>query len=291
MSVNTTQKPATSLEELYTRNTAVPAHNVAWLLTGHSGSGKTTMATTGLEPVFFDFFDPQGPASVQAALKAGRRIVYDDRWTRFDPDDPTLIGEWAREHARRRATPGFWEGVGTYVIDSWTMLEYAQRVAFEAELAQSGETLSGFRWGDMGRPLISRISALLSLPCDVVLITHLKNVAVRPKGALVEPPPIWRLAATGQLVTQLQVRFCERYVLAPIEMSVPDPKQSGKTIQTKQYKVLTQAMGGYDAITRIGGGAFNTYEPANIKELRRKAGYATADKPHDAGKSAVDGKG
>ena len=80
---------------------------------------------------------------------------------------------------------------------------------------------------------------------------------------------ITKIDATPKMQNRIPQIFDEIYVMLT-------NRENGKEVR----KLLTQPSGRYTAGSRLGGdGTFDTYEEPNLKQLRKKLGWSTEDKP------------
>ena len=228
------------------------------LICGESGSGKTYLLKTCRQPVWIDSFDPGGTKCIRTAIQDPDRHIYaDTRWEQEDPKKPSVYTEWAKEMNRRDAA-GFFNEIGTYVIDSLTTLGDA---VMNEILRRAGIAGQAPRFTKDYTPqkflLMNHIKALMNLPCNFILTGHLESLKDEVTGDL-----SFRLAATGQARFRIPLLFDEVYVTRP--------KEGSKSIT---YQLLTQSTGRYLARSRLAeGGKIETLIEPDITKLLRKVG-------------------
>lgn len=234
------------------------------LIIGGSGTGKTTLACSGRRPVHIDSFDPDGTVSVRRGIEEGW-IIAD---TRFEDGDFYL---WD-EVIHKRIKSGYFNNIGTYVLDSFTTFSDAVMGIVLRGLTRKADRAPGGRGGapihteylkipqENDWPLQMNIcmnalngdKGILRLPCDVIVIGHLedrknKNGNVIAKG----------LYCTGKLLTRIPRLFQELYICGVEETS-----------KGLAYYVQTQPEGLVEARTRLGaGGLLSFREPHNIERM------------------------
>lgn len=239
------------------------------LIAGESGTGKSFLLSTARKPVFIDSFDPGGSKCLRPWIEKGE-ILVDTRWEHepnFKPKGtwkPTVYEEWAKVTNERKKN-GFYNHLGTYVVDSGTRLADA---IMNFTLGKRGAAGNAPQWEKDYTPqkvlFQNAVQALLSLPCDFIMTGHLE-----PDKDEVTGKVTWRYMATGKATVAIPLLFDEIYV------TLASPKGQGV-----EYKLLTAGAGRYLARSRLAQeGRLDTYEEPNIKKILRKAGLPTDDKP------------
>lgn len=97
------------------------------LLLGESGVGKTFMLRTARKPVHIDSFDPGGTKGLKPWIDKGE-ILVDTTFEGEDPTNPKMYSEWKKEFKYRKNN-GYFNYIGTYVIDSATSWSEARSLA------------------------------------------------------------------------------------------------------------------------------------------------------------------
>lgn len=231
------------------------------MITGEVGSGKTTILATARRPILIDSFDPGGARSIRDAVREGYVIV-DNRYEEEDAHKPVAFERWETEF-RRRMKEGFFDGLGTYCIDSATTWAEAILNKILAKNGRPGGIPTLPDWQFQINAIRDLSKTFTSLPCDCILTAHIYTNTDPKTGRSSS-----QIGLSGQLRGKLPALFDELYVMVPQETS-----------KGVAYKVLTRNDGFYKARTRLGSnGRFETYEEPNIKRLLAKAGLSTDDK-------------
>lgn len=241
---------------------------VNFLIYGDFGTGKTTLATTCPRPVFIDCFDPGGTKTraLQPLIDSGD-IIVDSRWQGDSWKDPHCYMEWEHEMASREQD-GFFEYVGTYMLDSIT--RWADSMMWE--ILRRGTPGKGTRKGknpelqDYGVQQLTAVDWLgrfMSYPCHVLVTGHIGLIRDEVTGGLETG-----LLLSGKLSDKVPNVFDEKYITWA--------RESPKGVE---YKLQTRNDGKYKAETRMGGTTFQLYEDPDIRSLLRRAGRAWEDKP------------
>lgn len=274
------RKEVEELQQLYEKRST--ERLLTALIIGRSGGGKTTLACSGRRPVHIDSFDPQGTESVRKWIKEGW-IIPD---TRFEGGDFEL---WDEVY-ERRFDGGYFNNIGTYVLDSWTTVSDSVMNLVLKGLTRKADRSSG---GKSGAPIQTELlripqendwplqmnicmnlltgpKGILKLPCDVILIGHLEDKKTK-QGAIIGKG----LYSTGKHMVRIPRYFQEIYVC--------DTEETSRGIS---YFVQTQPEGLVDARTRMGaGGLLQFKEPHDIKNMdtlmrmMRKCGLNPQHKP------------
>ena len=237
------------------------------LIYGVSGSGKTYSLRTARRPVHLDSFDPNGSQSLDDVILTPENptgFVYAD--TRFefeDPAKPTAWKLWSSEIKRRFASKYF-DNIASYATDLTSMSSAAMNEVLNKAGRPGGVPQQNDYLPQMTM-IENAMRFILSLPCDVYILAHVNIIKDEIVGRLSYSPLI-----TGKLVVRVPLMFSEIYVALTRE-----------TAKGLEYRFLTQAAGSYTARTRLGkGGKFDQYERPDYKNLLRKAGKSTDDKPY-----------
>ncbi len=255
------KKELSALQDLY--NSHPKKDSFKCMLSGGTGSGKTYSLLTARKPVLLDSFDPDGWVSIRDQINKG--IYVDSRFETDDPKDPTAFAAWEKEHFRRKAG-GLYTHIGTLAIDSmttWTAL------AMNVTLKRKGRPGGTPQQDDYLPTMIAienAIKDILSLPCDVIFITHKETDKDEATGRMFTKPLL--LGKKGR--EKIPILFSEVYFAITKETS-----------KGTEYSFLTQATGMYEARTRLGSnGRFEMYEKPDFMYLRKKAGLSAEHLPY-----------
>ena len=108
------------------------------------------------------------------------------------------------------------------------------------------------------------LALCLDLSCDFILTAHLEQYQDALENTL-----RYRFMTTGKGAVIIPTKFDEIYCMVPKETS-----------EGVIYRLLTKNTGTYTACSRLAKeGRLELYEKPDIKELLRKAGMDTSDKP------------
>jgi len=251
------------------------------LITGESGSGKTFLLRTARFPVHIDSFDPGGTKCLRPWIESGD-IIADTQWENEDPYDPSVFKEWMRA-TDIRIESNYFNAFGTYTLDSMsTFGDAAMNFQLGDPITKSGGKEGKSRAGEVPMyrrdynpqkiHIINRIKKLMTLPCDIFVMGHLKTVEEiigQTKDGEAIKRLTYRLLVTGQAVVTVPLQFDELYVLIGKEGS------SGLT-----RRLVVEAQGRYVARSRLkSDGKLEAEEEPDIKALLRKIGLKWEDKP------------
>lgn len=236
------------------------------LLLGEYGTGKTLLTHTARAPIHIDSFDPGGTKSVRQWIEQGS-IIADTRFEGDDPKSPDRFSLWKTEF-QHRENIGYFEAIGTYVIDSST--SWADSIMYDI-LKKAGRAGEAPKFTHDYVPQKVQINnwlrKCLDLPCDFILTGHLEqHEIVNDDG---KSTLRYRFMTTGKGVVTLPLLFDEIWV------TVSEPRSNQ---EPKRY-IVTSNVGMYAGRTRLGGGKFSLYEEPDIKKMLRKAGRNVEDKP------------
>jgi len=255
------KKEFEAIQKIYQEDPKSNSFNA--LVLGESGSGKSFMLHTCRGPVHVDSFDPGGSKGLKKHIEQGL-VMVDSRFENEDPMKPTAFTLWEKE-MERRLRMGYFDYIGTYVLDSSTT--WADSI-MNALLKRAGIPGAAPRFTKDYTPQKTTIrnwlKKILSFPCDVIVTGHLEAKEDKESGRMV-----YRYMTTGQGTTTIPLLFDEIYVM--------DPKDGSKGIN---YRLLTASTGTNLARSRLAqDGLLDKYEEPNIKKILKKAGYSTDDKP------------
>jgi len=264
-------KEATELQRLYAEDQRKKTN---FFIYGDKGSGKTTLLTTAPRPILVDSFDDGGTQSIMDEVTQSW-ILADTRWEKDNPENPQNWVAWLTEMDRRRKE-GFFDILGTYAIDSLTML---QQLSMNYVLKQKGRK-DGIPETGKGKDndyVVSQtgieriINSVLDLPCNVIITAH-------PDFTKDEDTKIKFIgpAVTGQLKVRLPLMFSEFYYM---KSEVAYVKQGATMVGQQAYILLTRPDGLFRASTRLGRkGLFELWERADIRYILQKGGVEAKDK-------------
>lgn len=241
------------------------------LVTGESGTGKTHLLRTARLPVHIDSFDPGGTLVLRDLVQSGN-IVADTVYENEDRTKPEMFREWARtfEH---RVRSKYFESIGTYCLDSSTLWADAiMNHVMDKGGGRAGEAPNFYKdYNPQKIEIQNWMKRILTLPCDVVVTGHLEGEYDEKTidGEVRRDLQRYKYMTTGRGAIIIPLMFDEQWTTMF--------KESGSGLQ---YQLLTSHWRYYRARTRIGRGKFGQFEAPNIKELLKKAGWPTADKPN-----------
>lgn len=232
------------------------------LLVGPPKSGKTHLASTGRGPHHWDMFDPGGDKipSIQKGFREGRMTV--KRWTSnmSNIKDPKMVGKMLTTYEAwiddfdRKVSNGFFNNIGTYVIDSATTL--LQRMMFSVtEYSKRKDHIP--EWNDykLARLLMLRIVTVAAdLPCDFIMIGHMTMDQDGITGRIRTSLNVFK-----SLKADIPALFDDYYV------TIAKSKSDGM-----HYEVLTRPEGDYDAGSRLGAGVLKAKEEADLSKIIAK---------------------
>lgn len=239
---------------------AQKSKKINFLIYGRSGTGKTLAAATAPPPVLLHSFDPGGWKSVQEEIDAGK-VIFDDRFEQEEVDGKLCYDAWEAEF-NALAKDGAFEELGTYVIDSGTFFLQAllDKVVHEAQYKpgskrQKGDLIPELQ--DYNRQQTAALNILrniLNIPCNVIMTGH-ADIYVDESDGKVHGS----LLATKGLQRKIPSLFDEMYLT-----------QVKATSKGKEYQLLVNNDGKFEARTRIGRRAFDPIEKPNISNLIKK---------------------
>lgn len=210
-------------------------------------------------------FDPDGAFGLRDVVGPEHGIFADTRWSYDDYKRPNAFRDWQNE-MKRRLNSDFFEGIGTYMLDSTTMWTEAIMNDIMFRLGTPGSMPADYdkHWGPQKKAIRKGISDVLKRECNVILTGHLKTIKDR-KGVIMK----YEYRTTGDLAQYIPALFAETWIM--------DPRKAGNGID---YRVLTQSTGLKTARSRLAGnGLLDTYEPADMRHILKKAGFPIDNKP------------
>ena len=242
------------------------------LLLGEYGSGKTPILLSARKPVWIDSFDPKGTVGLRKWIDKGE-VVADVEYEDDDPYSPAAFEKWEKNF-KKRYKYNFFDGIGTYVIDSSTTFTTSAMAFKMGEADRAGLTPNRNKDYNPAKIVMQNyIRKCLNLPCDFILTGHLKRIdrlLSIDKSTGIERRDIrYRYDAIGQAANFIPLMFSEIYVVKRRETSSgPKPE------------LLTNASGEYVARSKLGAdGLLSTVEGPDIKAILEKVGLPTNDKP------------
>lgn len=187
-----------------TQNKPLPTENLAFLIYGQSGVGKTFSLRTAKKPLFVDSFDPGGSVVLSDLVEQKKAIViseYEDE----DPNKPTAFEKWDK-NMDRFIKSGIFSHIGTYVMDSATTWGQAALNLVLKKASRTGGVPQQNDWYPQMVLMEAGIRRILSLPCDVVFICHEDVQKDELLGKLWRSPML-----TGKSKTRIPLLFSELY--------------------------------------------------------------------------------
>lgn len=258
------RKEAEAIREMY--RSAKTSNYFRCLVFGDTGTGKTKLLETCPRPVHVDSFDVGGTTTIRGAIEEGW-IIADTRYEDDDPKEPTKMALFDTEFNRRRKG-GYFEAIGTYALDSLTLMSDAAMNYLLAKLGrrdgipQTGKGTDNdyVKQQKIIEPIIRNI---LNLPCHVIIIAHpdmRENEDTQRKSI---GPKVY-----GQLATKLPMMLSEIYFARAQEVR-----------EGVEYSLLTRQNGFYRCRSRLAAnGKIDMYEKQDIKAILTKAGFDNSDK-------------
>lgn len=242
----------------------LPKAKLTALVMGVAGTGKTTLAATCPKPVLLDCFDEGGwrTKELQPLIADGSIIVrsYEhDEWK-----SPTTFERW-RTETRQLRDKGFFNFIGTYMLDSYT--SWSRMLMYQILKSSKAKSFEGtpdkMHYKLQLYTMLDIINDLMALPCNVLITAHLAKEIDELNGGtefVIEAAPSQR--------SEVPNAFLEKWVMRIIQ-------EGGKSV----HKLQLYGDGQYRCGTRIGDRTtFKTLEDPNVREIMRKAGMDCADK-------------
>ena len=254
------QKSFAQIRQDYIDNPKVGTFNA--LICGEAGTGKTKLLETCRKPVLAHFFDPGGEITLREMIPKGELLP--EIFAPDDPFKPWAFTSWAKI-LDQEIKSGLFEHIGTYALDSSTLWAESILNYLTAKRGMAGKTPDGkVDYMPQKTEIRNWITRILSLPCDVIVTGHLEPTQDQVSGRLT-----YRYATTGKGTIMIPALFDEIYV-----------REAEDTSKGVSYKLRTAGAGRYMARSRLAsGGKLDTFEEPDIKNILKKVGYPTDDKP------------
>lgn len=229
--------------------------------------GKSTVINTCPGPVLVHSFDPGGTKVLNDNIKNGR-IIVDTSFETDRADKPRAFMAWEREMTAL-IKDGFFEHVGTFVLDSMTtwaqciMYDVIRKAALKSTKRTIGSHPSQQDWMPQMNVIEKWMRIFVGLPCNCVLLGH-DDLPTSEDGTPIDDRS---LMITGKLKKRVPALFDEVYYMH-IESAV-------KGIR----KLQTQPKNRISAGSRLGnGGKLELQEEPDIKAILKKVDYPYKDK-------------
>ena len=245
------------------------------LLTGETNAGKTYILRTARFPIHIDSFDPGGTKCLKDLIRSEDnpkgQIIADTKWEKDDPFEPDKFDKW-KKAMDLRFEIDYFSHFGTYCLDSATTWGEAVMNYGLKSRGRAGEVPQHRKdYNPQKVEMTNYIRKMMNLPCDFILTGHLrenrKTLYLDTKTGISKDEVTYRFYTTGQAVVTIPLLFDEIYVL---KGRGEDPKR----------ELLTDSLGEYIARSRLkGSGNLKSKEEPNIKEILKKCGFDTNDKP------------
>lgn len=254
------KKTQLELQKMYSSSPRASKTN--FILYGGMGCGKTTMAAeTSRRPVLIHSFDPGGIVSVDPKLIESGKVFVDTRFEDENPKSPRAFDIWDTEF-HRLYNGGFFNSVGTYVLDSGTTWSSAIMNTVLKKAGRTAGTPQQNDWMPQMMILENALKLIATLPCDVVFICHEKADKDEVTGKIHAAPLL-----TGKLTVRIPLLFDEIYHCVAKETS-----------KGTEFSVQTQPCSTYMARTRMGRrGTLEKFEKPDLKYLLKKCNRNYSD--------------
>jgi hypothetical protein len=262
----------------------IPSEYVNILVYGGAGTGKTGLVQTCPQPILYHSFDRGGWVTIREFAKDHSRIIIDNRFegamgSRTYLGTGKTVFELWEEEFKRLSKMGFFDLVGTYVVDSattWalsimdTILKKDQRRLNSGWVVGRKETPDIKDWQIQMEAVKLALNDFTSLPCHCLFIAHETTEKDELTGSIDKVPYL-----TGKLQQQVPTMFDEVY-------------RAITTGADNKYSLMTQRDGNIPARSRIAGipPKLQKYEPMDIRAILKKAGAKWEDKPLFKGTAA-----
>lgn len=253
-------KEAQRIMDFYDSDPRVETFNA--VIYGGLGVGKSFLLRSCRHPVLVHSFDPGGQKTNRDVIKPGWFMV-DTRFEVEDPKNPKVLKLWDDEYFRLKRS-GLFDHLGTFVLDSGTTWAQCAMYFVLQKAGRSGTQPFQQDWLPQMTIMENAIRDMLNIPCDFVFIGHEDSRKDEATGRM-----FISLDITGKLKTRIPLMFDEIY-----------HAQTKETSKGVERQLLTQATGLFTARSRLSkGGAIDQYEEPNIKNILKKAGLPSEDKP------------
>ena len=249
------------------------------LIKGVEGSGKSTFLTTGRLPILVDLFDPKGAVLFNTDPRLIRLRKERKLFVRFfikeNSQQPTEYLRWEKQW-QKDCKSGFLSMFGTYGVDSGTTwLEAMANYITHAKGGKRDYLIQGIRkTGNLQIedyiPMYNMVMDLIKLSssqgCDFIYIAHLVRKTI---GDGEFSQVVTELDTYERLKSKIPKLFAEKYCM------VKKPSSQGS-----KRILLLDSTGEYEASSQLmASGKLKKEEEPNLKELLKKAGLPTEDKP------------
>lgn len=205
-------------------------------LTGDFGTGKSVFAASCPTPGFiFDFDDG-------AQIYRGKDFDYESyslsalSWVKFEKDLREIKKEVEAEKYQ------------TVIVDSTTsMTDIAMERALQLDPKRSvtGGPLWNVHYQIVKNLMEGKLRQIISLPCNVIVIAHLKVIQDQETGAIIGIEPL----LTGQLSQMIPGYFGEVYCTFSRQVAAKKPEGKAETV----FYLRTLPRGHYKARSRLSG--------------------------------------
>lgn len=251
------KKQFDSIRQMYAEKTKT----LSALVYGDWGCGKTTLLGTAPKPVLIDSFDPGGVKVLQKQIDSGEVMVRE--FTNDRSDKPTEYIRWERQFEQDIAN-GFFEHVGTYCMDSLTMLIQAM-LNYLANKSNLPDNIPGPReYLITSKVLTDIVKRMEKQNCHYVMTAHLEIEKDEHLGKILAT-----IRGFRSIKADLPVLFDEKWYLRQIS------KPSGIS-----HEILTRTNGMFRASSRLAAsGNLQPVMNADIAEIIKAAGLPAANKP------------
>jgi len=265
-SLLTIKKEAEKIKRMYEEDPRNQTFNC--IIHGPIKVGKTSLVKTCVKPVLIHSFDPGGTDVLKARIASGE-ILANTSFEKEDPFKPMACQLWEDDfnNLYRR---GFFNHIGTYVIDSMTtwaqviMYEVIRRAAAKKKDRSCGDHPRKQDWMPQMAFIENYMRKFLSLPCHCILMGH----SDQPTDDEGSPTGDKGIMITGKLRERVPALFSEIYYLRM------------KDFKKETRELLVKPTYGIQVGTRLGnGGKLDKTEPPDIKAIMRKVGLDTTNKP------------
>lgn len=233
------------------------------LIMGQPGTGKTFLAGTAPRPILIDQFDPGGSKTVQHLIDKGDVIVRN--YSGDNRESPQMYMRWEAQF-QADIKDGFFNHVGTYVLDSMTtfMKALQNQVLKTNKVKRSFDNVAvPADYGVMQSIVTDVLGRACSLPCHFLCVTHLRQEKDEVSGRIYNQIDLF-----NSLRSQVPALFDEKYVTV-----------AKSQFNKSKYFLLTANTGNYMASTRSAPGILKSEEEnPNLTELLGRMKYDNKSK-------------